>query len=302
MAQLLCILIALFAGYFCKKISVTSIMMNRFLRFSVLLILVIMGYEFGSSSAHIFNELLQLFEIVVVFTTTLFLFNFITVYVYMRLKHISYQNLLNHSKSYILFSKYIFESGKYLLYLLIGITAGALFNWKLVYINDIINVILLIILFIIGYQLRAQNVSIKQIFSNKIGIAIAALILISSMAAGVVAAKWLHLDIHTGLVLSSGFGWYTLSGILSGQLINHQIGTASFFIDFTREIVAIILIPILGRQTPLPMIGYSGATALDFTLPIIKVNLGDEVVPIAVTSGMILTILVPILLPLMWTV
>jgi uncharacterized membrane protein YbjE (DUF340 family) len=74
------------------------------------------------------------------------------------------------------------------------------------------------------------------------------------------------------------------------------VGTASFFIDLLREIIAIVLIPYFGRNNPIPFIAYSGATALDFTLPVIQINCGDDFLPIAITSGIILTILVPILM------
>ena len=74
------------------------------------------------------------------------------------------------------------------------------------------------------------------------------------------------------------------------------MGTTVFFIDFFREILAIILIPFLGRLHKESAVGYAAATSADFTLPILKVNLGSTIVPIAISSGLFLTVLTPILL------
>ena len=42
--------------------------------------------------------------------------------------------------------------------------------------------------------------------------------------------------------------------------------------------------------------GYGGATALDFTLPVIQKSGGIQVVPVAIVSGFILSLLGPILI------
>lgn len=301
MVQLLFILAALLGGYCCKTIPLNKSLLNRFLNGSILSILLIMGYEFGSNSVHLAEELLTLVRIISTFSVFLFVFNFSSVYVFIKLTHRQYQLKHHPVHANRKLYHYFIESSKYLIYVLAGMLIGVIFKWKLVYINYIISVVLLLILFIIGFQLREQNIPLKKIIANKTGLGLAVVITSSCMLSGLISAKILHMDAKTGLVLSSGFGWYTLSGILSSQLINHQIGTAAFFIDFLREIIAIILIPTLGRKQPIPMVGYSGATALDFTLPIIKTALGNEVIPVAITSGMILTILVPVLIPFIWT-
>ena len=43
-------------------------------------------------------------------------------------------------------------------------------------------------------------------------------------------------------------------------------------------------------------IGYGGATALDFTLPVIQKSGGIQVVPVAIVSGFIMSLLGPILI------
>ena len=50
------------------------------------------------------------------------------------------------------------------------------------------------------------------------------------------------------------------------------------------------------RRHPSAAIGYGGATALDFTLPVIQKSGGITVVPVAIVSGFILSLLGPILI------
>lgn len=300
---------ALISGCLLKNIGIDHKILNKFLSISVLLILLIMGYEFGSTSSSMLYELKLLSKMIFVFVLMLFLLNYIFVYTYTRLAKLNFKAAnSNASKNNSLYGvavnlyKCILESGKYILCVFVGICSGYWLKLPLMHLDLIVNIILVIILFIIGQQLRMQNVSLKNILTNKIGIMIASLICISSIIAGIISAKIVNIDMRTGVVLSSGFGWYTLSGILVGKLASHQLGAAAFFIDFLREIIAIILIPTIGRAEPLSMVAYSGATALDFTLPIIKVNLPEEMLPVAITSGMLLTILVPVIIPLFWAV
>ena len=138
----------------------------------------------------------------------------------------------------------------------------------------------------------------SEIIFNKNGLRLALMIITSSLLAGIVAAFLLGLPAKSGLMLSSGFGWYTLSSILNTSFIDHNFGACSFFIDFIREIIAIILIPSLGQRYPATFVAYSGATAMDFSLPIIKQNLHEDCILLAISSGMLLSVAVPILITL----
>ncbi len=298
MLQLFSILLALIAGHSCRKLPVSQGVLNAILNASVLIILFIMGYDFGGSASSMLTEILKLLKQVITFTFFLLLFNFSFCAIFDCFQSKKRPQVI--LKPNLHFLSAIFSSGKYVLYVIGGITVGYFlkFNINFTYLDTVISIILFIILFIIGHQLRLQGISLKNILANKLGFVIALIIIISSFLAAIVCSEILNLNLKSALMLSSGFGWYTLSGILNGQLISHTMGTTSFFIDFFREIIAILLIPALGTRYSIPIIGYCGATALDFTLPIIKENLGDAKVPIAITSGMILTVLVPLLIPL----
>lgn len=296
MLQLFIIILAIILGYAFVGLPVSNLYLDRGLEILVAIILLVMGYSFGVTSINLLPELMQMSYIILVFVGIIMLCNIFAILAFLpKVKSVNKQPEIKHPYRYYL--TYVFSGMKYLAIVISGIVLGYLLRIELSHLNVIIDSVLLVILFIIGHRLRLQGIPLKQILLNKTGIVIALVIIISSIVAGLIGAYILGLSARVGLVLSAGYGWYTLSGILTGQVLNHQFGTIAFFIDFIREIIAILFIPIIGRFNVLMPIGYSGATALDFTLPIIKVNLGEHVVPIAVTSGMILTILVPIVIP-----
>jgi uncharacterized membrane protein YbjE (DUF340 family) len=116
------------------------------------------------------------------------------------------------------------------------------------------------------------------------------------MIGGAIAAMILDIDLYRGLAMASGFGWYSLAGILMGDAFGPVYGGASFMIELLRELAALVLIPLAIRTKPCTAIGYAGATAMDFTLPVIQTTGGVRCVPIAIVSGFILSLLVPVLM------
>lgn len=125
---------------------------------------------------------------------------------------------------------------------------------------------------------------------------IASVIIVSSWIGGIISAMILEIPVYRGLAMASGFGWYSLAGILMGDAFGPVYGGASFMIELLRELIALVMIPMLIRSKPCTSIGYAGATAMDFTLPVIQTTGGVRCVPIAIVSGFILSLLVPILM------
>ncbi len=153
--------------------------------------------------------------------------------------------------------------------------------------------VLYALLALIGCQLRNSGMPLKQILLNRHGLAIAVTVAVSSLAAGLLAAPLLALSWNEGLALASGFGWYSLSGILVGDKLGPVLGGVAFFNDLARELIAFLLIPLVIRRWTPMAIGFGGATSMDFTLPVIQQHGGVACVPIAVVSGFLLSLLSP---------
>ncbi|MDN3557049.1 lysine exporter LysO family protein [Halomonas maura] len=184
--------------------------------------------------------------------------------------------------------------GVVLLGVVLGVAAGGplgepLFAWA----ERLAEWVLYALLALIGCQLRNSGMPLRQILLNRFGLAIASTLAASSLAGGLLAAPLLELPWNQGLALAAGFGWYSLSGILIGDQLGPLLGGVAFFNDLGRELLAFVLIPLVIRRQAALAIGYGGATAMDFTLPVIQQHGGVTCVPVAVVSGFILSLLSP---------
>ena len=192
--------------------------------------------------------------------------------------------------------KMILESAKLLLAVAGGLLVGLLSGLDLSWVEKASEIILLILLFLVGIQLRNSGLSLRQILINKHGLIIAAVIISTSFIGGIIAALLLGIPLNHGLAMASGFGWYSLAGILMGDALGPVYGGAAFLNELLRELVALLLIPTLIHRYPVTSIGYAGATSMDFTLPVIQNCGGIRCVPIAIVSGFILSLSVPFLM------
>ncbi len=155
---------------------------------------------------------------------------------------------------------------------------------------------LILLLALVGIQLRSSGMTLRQIALNWRGMLIAIVVCISALIGGAVAAQLLGLPLKTGLALASSYGWYSLSGIVLTESFGPVIGSTAFFNDLIRELVAIMLIPALARKGRSVALGLCGATSMDFTLPILQRSTGVEIVPAAIVHGFILSLAAPILM------
>ena len=120
-----------------------------------------------------------------------------------------------------------------------------------------------------------------------------------SIGGAILAGIWLHLPANASGAVGAGFGWYSLSGILLSKLATVEIGALAFLTNVFREVIAVGLMPVLARYTgKITAIAPGGATTMDTTLPVIVKYVGAEVAVIAFVSGVLLTLAVPVLVPL----
>jgi uncharacterized membrane protein YbjE (DUF340 family) len=185
---------------------------------------------------------------------------------------------------------------KPVLAVLAGVVAGYSVLPDLPMVEDLATAMLMLLLFLIGLQLRNAGLSLRRLLFNRHGMGIALVLAGSSLIGGLVLAPMLDAGLYQSLALASGFGWYSLSGIVIGDALGPAWGGVAFLNDVIREIIALAIIPLLISQRPAMAIGYGGATAMDFTLPVIRSSGGLSCVPVAIASGFILSFLSPILM------
>ncbi|MFH4357810.1 lysine exporter LysO family protein [Vibrio diabolicus] len=202
----------------------------------------------------------------------------------------------NQNQKKLPLSSMALESVKLIVVVGGGLVVGLLLPIDLSWVDTASEWILFLLLFFIGIQLRNSGLTLRQILLNKQGMAIAAIVIATCMLGGVIAAILLDLPLYQALAMASGFGWYSLAGILMGDAFGPVFGGASFLIELMRELIALVAIPLFIRSYPCTAIGYAGATAMDFTLPVIQTTGGVRCVPVAIVSGFILSLLVPVMM------
>jgi uncharacterized membrane protein YbjE (DUF340 family) len=159
--------------------------------------------------------------------------------------------------------------------------------------------ILYFLLFIIGIQMASGESDLSALMRQP-SLLVAPLVTIVGTLLGSLGT--LVFDGMTpghALALGSGFGWYSLSGVLISNLGDPSLGAAAFLSNLFRETLAFVAIPLLRASGRCESgIGIAGATSMDVTLPVIEDAWGTGVLPLSVTHGVILSLLVPFLVPL----
>ena len=128
-------------------------------------------------------------------------------------------------------------------------------------------------------------------------------IIVGSLFGGFVAALIYRMPINLGLAISSGFGWYSLSGVILSNISGPEAGTIAFLTNVFRELIAVLTIPFLAKNfNYLTAISPAGATSMDTTLPLISKATDSKTVLVSFINGAILSSLVPILVPLLFSI
>lgn len=156
---------------------------------------------------------------------------------------------------------------------------------------------LMLLLLLIGIQLKSSGISLKQVLLNRAGIRLSVWFMLSSMAGGLLfAALMPDVSWSQGLTLASGFGWYSLSSLVVTEAYGAVWGSVALLNDLAREFFALASIPVLMRRHPYAAVGVGGATSMDFTLPVIRAAGGLEIVPLAVSFGVVVNVAAPVLM------
>lgn len=293
-SSLLIILIPLVAGYLLPKLSARLVCaVNRLLSAMVYIILFFMGLSLAFLD-NLADNLLLIFGYSSVSALCILLFNGAALW--WLEKRLPWPGNLGRDaapKSRLLM---LLDSLKLCLVVVGGFLVG-LTQWHwLNSASKAATLALVLLLLLVGMQLRNSGMTLRQILLNRRGAIVALVVCLSALAGGALAAMILGLPLRTGLAMASAYGWYSLSGILMTDGFGPVVGSAAFFNDLLRELLAIILIPGLMPRSRNMALGLCGATSMDFTLPVLQRSGGLDVVPAAIVHGFLLSLLAPVLI------
>ncbi|HBF07786.1 MAG TPA: hypothetical protein DHW71_09140 [Gammaproteobacteria bacterium] len=183
-----------------------------------------------------------------------------------------------------------------LVYLIAGFFIGQLEFLSIEDIHHLSWGVLIVLLVMIGLDLRVHGIHLGKAMLNKAGFIMAMVVFVSSLVAAVLIHFVSDLSLAESVAVTSGYGWYSLTGVLVTQKAGAYIGGLAFTLDICRELLVILSLPVLSRVHSAVGVGYCGATAVDVTLPFLKKAYGIEIVPLALSSGLILSVITPVLI------
>ncbi|MFB3816286.1 MAG: lysine exporter LysO family protein [Candidatus Methylomirabilales bacterium] len=154
------------------------------------------------------------------------------------------------------------------------------------------------LLFLIGLVVGGSHGAWRGItLSPDLGLVPLAAILGTLAGVSLAAAALPGLALSEALAVGAGFGYYSLSSILVTSLRGEALGVVTLLANLLREILTLLLAPVLARLFgPLAPIASGGATAMDTTLPVIVQAVGADYAMLAVWSGLVLSLLAPLLI------
>lgn len=163
-----------------------------------------------------------------------------------------------------------------------------------------IKIGLCILLVFVGMDLGLEGTVIQNF--RKVGLRIfifPVAVAVGTLTASGITGVLMGLTLKESLAIGAGFGWYSLApGIImdAGYLTASAV---SFLHNVMRELLAILFMPLVAAK-----IGYiettsmPGSAAMDVCLPIVEKATRSDIAVYSFVSGVILSALVPVLVPI----
>lgn len=168
------------------------------------------------------------------------------------------------------------------------------------YVSYIIDFGLCSLLFFVGIDIGRNKNILNQIKSNGLKLLILPFIIgIGSIAGSILGGILLGMPINESSAIGAGFGWYTLSAIELSKY-SAEIGALAFITNVCREIIALLSIPFIAKYIgKYECIASAAAPSMDTCLPIISEVTDGNTSVVAFVTGVLLSSMVPILVPLL---
>jgi len=165
---------------------------------------------------------------------------------------------------------------------------------------EITRYVLYILIFFVGTCV-GSNIKVWKLFKEmhiKIIIVPFSTVIGTTIGVFIVWPFIRSLSLSDILAVGSGFGYYSLSSVIISNLNGDFLAIIALISNLFREILTLIFSPVFvclfGKLSP---IASGGATSMDTTLPVITRVSGKEYAVISIFNGMVLTLLVPLLVP-----
>ena len=161
-----------------------------------------------------------------------------------------------------------------------------------------IQIGLCILLSLVGLDLGLDGTVIDNF--RKVGLRVLIFpFAIGSLVGAFICGLILPLSVKEMLAVGAGFGWYSLAPGIILEAGLAQASAVAFMHNVMREILGIIFIPLVAKKVGyVETIALPGAAAMDVCLPIVEKSTSGNIAVYSFISGLVLSALVPICVPL----
>lgn len=165
--------------------------------------------------------------------------------------------------------------------------------------GTVIDFGLYLLLFFVGMDMGRQGTVLRDIKAAGFKVLLVpAAVIAGTFLAAAAASLLLPLSLKDTVAASAGFGWYSLAPTLLAPY-SMSVSAVAFLSNVMREILSIVTIPLVARYVGyLECVALPGAAAMDTVLPVVVGATHERITIYSFASGVILSLLVPILVPL----
>ena len=163
-----------------------------------------------------------------------------------------------------------------------------------------VSIGLYLMLFLVGLDLGRQGQSLRSMVRQAGGKALLlpAAVVLGSLSFGALTALALPFSPRETAAAAAGMGWYSLAPTILAPY-SLKLSAVAFLANILRELLSILLLPVVARNIGyLEGIAIAGATAMDTLLPVILRATDRRMTVYAFSSGLVCSLLVPVLVPL----
>ena len=180
-----------------------------------------------------------------------------------------------------------------------GLFVGLVTNFRVS--EEFLWLTLLCLIFAVGVSMGLEINKLVTMSREKIylGLKLILATTVGSLIGGIITHSLLREPaLKYSLIISAGMGWYSFTGTYLTS-IDPYLGFLGYLSNVLREVYTYVTYPLLAKKLKYSSISLGGATTMDTTLPIIASIGGVEVGVLAFIHGAFLTLLIPVIVPLL---
>lgn len=166
----------------------------------------------------------------------------------------------------------------------------------------LITVSLSVVVFMAGADVGAKKLILRKLAEYRAKVLLIPFgTALGTVLGGVLLGAALRMPLNEAAAVSAGFAYYSLSAGILTNLGGAGLGALAFIANVLRELLSLLVIPVIAKYiNPYCAVAPGGATTMDTTLGIIARCTNEEITVMAMINGVILSALVPILVPFLY--